>query len=379
MRLSHLRITTLLELKRICNNRRQIAILILGPVIICLIFGSVYHTSPQEIDVAVFVDQLRQSSVEHEQTQQIVADIDASDVFSVSQVFSLGDAMHRLTDGATRAVIVLEEGDTGVEAIRVTLDVTDRIIQETVLGQLPAILEARSRQIAAQFLSTGGMPTQRATQVVDPYDVDITTNEWQAIKSFDLGASGVIVLFVLGICLLMAATAITSERSSGTIERVFASPYKGSVIILSKMLAHSVFAIAVTAIIILTLKLAFDIVLGNFLLVFLIAALVGINAVTFGLLVSSITYSELESVLLGILCWFVFMIMMGFTWPLETMHPVFRYVGQMTPYLYGLHAIRNVNLTGWGFSQAWPDVVLLLGFVLAQATVATVLLRREIR
>ena len=369
-----------MELRRIYHDKRRIVILVLGPILICLVFGSVSDRSPQDINVTVFVDQFqRLSPLGYEEARQIVADIDRSEVFSVSEVYSMGDAMQRLDDGVTRAVIVLEEGATGLQAVKVTVDVTDHIVQQTIYGQLPPILEAYSRQSAAEFLSSAGMPSQQATQIIAPHSMDITTNEWWEIKYFDFGASGVIILFVMGICLLMSVTAITSERSTGTIERLFASPYKGSEIILSKMLAYSLFAIVVATVIILTLKLAFDIVLGSIFLVFIIAILVGINAVVLGLLVSSATYTELESVLGGIMLWFMSLILMGFTWPLETMHPVLTYVSKLVPSSYGVHAIRNVNLTGWGFSEAWFDLVVLSGFILVQAVVAMQLLKREIR
>jgi ABC-2 type transport system permease protein len=380
LRLSHVWIFTLVELKRILNDRRQILILILGPIVVCLVFGSVYHRSPQDIDVTVFVDQFERSSpFEHEETRQLIADIDRSQVFSVSEVYSMAHAMQRLSDGATRAVIALEEGTTGLQSINVTVDVTDRIIQDTIYGELPPILEAYSRQSAIQYLSTYGLSPEQAAQIAAPYSVEVATNESQDIKSFDLGASGVIVLFVLGISILMSSTAVTSERTRGTIERIFASPYKGTEITLSKILANSVFAIAVAIIIILTLKVVFDIVLGNVLLVLLIATLVGINAAVLGVLVSSVTYTELESVLGAISCWFLSLILMGFAWPLETMHPAFTYISKLIPYSYGVHAMRNVNLTSWGFSQAWIDLAVLLGFVVVQALAAMLVLRREIR
>jgi len=380
LKLSNLWITTLMELKIIYNDRRKIFVLVFGPIIICLIFGSVSYQSPQDVNVTVFIDRLYQSSpFEHDETRQLIADIDSSEVFSVSEVYSLPDAMERLSSGVTRAVIILEEGTTRLQAIEVTVDVSDRIVQQAILGELPPILEAYSRQSATRFLSGAGLPALQVSQIVAPFNIDIKTNEWHDIKYFDFGASGVIILFVLGICLLMSVTAVTSERTRGTIERVFASPYKGSEIIFSKMLAYSLFAIVVAAIIILTLKLAFDILLGNTLLVFIIAILVGINAVVLGLLVSSITFTELESVLGGILCWFLSLILMGFTWPLETMHPMFTYVSKLIPYSYGVHAIRNVNMAGWGFSQAWLDLAILLGFILVQAMLAMQLLKREIR
>jgi ABC-type multidrug transport system permease subunit len=380
LKLSHLWVTLRLELKRLYNDKRQVLILILGPIIICLIFGSVYHSSPQGINVTVFVDHPgNSSSSESVETRQLIAEIDASGTFSVTEVNSLSDATHRMTAGVTRAVIVMEEGVTGLREIQVTVDVTDPMVQQTINMQLPLIFEAHSRDLAVKYLSNAGVPSEQAAQILTPLSTDIKTNEWTHLKPFDLGASGVMVLFFLGICLLMSATAITSERSKGTIERIFASPYKGSEIILSKMLAHGLFAVVVSVIIILTVKLIFDVVLANVFLVFIIAVLTGVNAVIFGLLVSAVTYTELESVLLGTLCWFMFILLMGFTWPLETMYPVFQYVGQVTPYFYSLHAMRHVNMVGWGFSLVWPDLVILFAFIVAQAFVAMVVLRREIK
>ena len=380
MKSGHLWIMTLMELKRIFNDKRQLLILILGSILICLAFGFVAHRSPQEIKVTVFVDQPQHLSLSgHKETRQIIADIDRSDVFSVFEAYSLSEAMQHLSDRRSRAVIVLSEGATVLEAIQVTIDVTDPIIQQAISAELSQILNAHSRHSAIDFLVHNGMSRDQATETIIPINISMQTNEWQNTKYFDFGALPTVIIIILGICLLISVTSITSERSKGTIERVFASPYKGSEFILSKMAANSVLAIISSIFIILTLKLVFDIALASPLWAVVITILAGINGVIFGLLISSVTYSELESVEVGILFWFVFMILMGFIWPLETMHPFFRYLAYLTPYLYGVHAIRHVSLVGWGLSQIWLDLIILCGFILVQALIAKQMLKREIK
>lgn len=379
MKLSHLWVTTLMELKKIYNDKRRLLVLVLGPIIICLIYGAVSYQSPKDINVTVFIDKFNHlSSLEYEKTRQIVDDIDRSETFLVYEVYSLKDAVQRLNGGVTRATIIMEEGTNNLETIRVTVDVTDRIVQQAIMSELPSILAVHSRQSTIESLP-GGMSSQQSSQIVTPFSMALTTNENQTIKYFDFGASGVIVLFVLGISLLMAATAITSERSKGTIERIFASPYKDSEIIISKMLAYSLFAITVAVIIVLTLKLVFDIVLGNIFLMFFVTVLVGVNAVVLGLLVSAATYTELESILGAVSFWFLSLILMGFTWPLETMHHIFTYLSRLIPYSYGVHATRNINLAGWGLSQIWLDLVILSGFIVVQLLAVMLMLKREIR
>jgi ABC-2 type transport system permease protein len=145
------------------------------------------------------------------------------------------------------------------------------------------------------------------------------------------------------------------------------------------MLAYSFFAVVVALIVIVTVKLIFDVALGNLFLVFIIATLTGVNAVIFGLLVSASTYSERESVIVGTSYWYLFIFLMGFVWPLETMHPIFHYISPLTPYYWAVTTMNHVNMIGWGFSLAWPALVILLGFIVVQAFVAMVVLRREIK
>jgi ABC-2 type transport system permease protein len=273
----------------------------------------------------------------------------------------------------------MEEGVNGLREVQVTVDVTDSMVQQTIESELPIIFNTYSKDLTVNYLSSTGVPLEVTTQILTPFSTIVRTNESTSLKAFDQGAPGVIVWIVLGICLLMTATSITSERSRGTIERIFASPYKGSEIILSKMLANSVFAVLVALVIILTVKLVFNVVLGNVFLAFVIAALSGINAVLFGLLVSAATYTEMESVLTGTMGWFLTIFLMGFAWPLETMYPIFHYVSQLTPYYYALHAMRRVNMIGWGLSLVWPDLVILVAFIAAQAFLSMVVLRREIK
>jgi ABC-2 type transport system permease protein len=380
LKLSHLWITVRLELKKIFNDRRQVIILVLGPMLVCICFGLVYHNNPEGINVTVFVDHPGNSSFAVSVgTRDLIAEIAKSGTFTVSEVDSLSAATNRLAAGATRAVLVMEEGVNGLREIQVTVDVTDSMVQQTIYRQLPLYFDAYSKNLTVNYLTSSGVSSEQAAQIVTPFTTDITTNERTDLKAFDLGAPGVMVWIVLGICLLMSTTAITSERSRGTIERIFASPYKGAEIILSKMLAYSFFAVVVALIILVTVKLIFDVALGNIFLVFLIAVLTGVNAVIFGLLVSASTYSERESVIVGTSYWYLFIFLMGFVWPIETMHPIFSYVCQLTPYYWAVTTMNHVNMVGWGYSLAWPTLVILFGFIVAQAFVAMVLLRREIK
>ncbi|MDY6834643.1 MAG: ABC transporter permease [Chloroflexota bacterium] len=380
MRPRHVRVTTKTELKRIWNDRPQLLIYIIGPIILCTIMGFVAFKSPEGIDLSIFVSKSPEALVaENEGIQQLIDHIDESEPFSVFEVSTHEEGMRRLEEGETNAVVTLIEGASGLEGVDILVDETDPTIKQCIYSELPSILEGYSDDKSVEMLNAEGMAPEKSTEIISPINVTIETNGNGNISFFDSYASGLIILVVLGIPLLQAVTAITSERSKGTIERVFASPFGKGEIITGKLLALSVFAIIVAVLTTATLKIIFDITLGNLYLVLLTAALVGISGVIIGLLISSITYSEAQSMLVGVLVFLGFVILMTFLWPFETMHPYITYVSQGIPFTYAIDTIRRLNIAGSGLLEIWMNLAILSGSIVVLSGISTIVLKREIR
>ena len=163
------------------------------------------------------------------------------------------------------------------------------------------------------------------------------------------------------------------------MERIFVTPYHRTEIIGGKILAYSVLAVIIALLVTVTLKAIFNIALGNIGLILLATILVGMNAVIFGLLISSLTYTETESIIVGILCFFAFLGLMTYLVPWETMHPGARFLSRLLPYTYGIQASRRINLNGAGFDDVWMDLTLLSIAIFVQLSIAIPVLRREIK
>jgi ABC-2 type transport system permease protein len=293
-----------------------------------------------------------------------------------------------LDEGKTRAVVVLNRGGAGINSADVIRDVTEPSVGKRFEQELPNIFIKYSKDLSVKRISeflaqhnnlTPQAANENAEKAVAQCDITFTTNAWQELKFFDYFASSSIVLIALCLSLFLSAIAITEERSIGTLERVFATPYQKSEIIIGRMLAYNILAVVMAVLIIITLKVVFDATLGNIWLILLLTFLVAVNGVIFGLLISSITSSETESLLLAMLFILLFILQMTYLWPWETMHPVARFVSYVMPYTYGYQAICRVNMLGAGFADVWLDLVILVGFILVQAVIATLVLRREIK
>jgi ABC-2 type transport system permease protein len=171
---------------------------------------------------------------------------------------------------------------------------------------------------------------------------------------------------------------LSTERSTGTIERIFVSPFSKSEIISGKLVAYSILALIYGIIFMITLKAVFDVALVNIGLTLLIITLCGINGVILGLLISTVTRTETESVVVGTMIFLGLAALMTYMVPWETMHPIAKFLSKITPFPYGFEAIRRINMVGVGFLDVWRNLVILVGFIIAQTLIAIPILRRQI-
>lgn len=381
MRTRNIWVATITELKRILNNKPKFITYILGgPVILATIVGFVAHQAPEAIQVGVFINQSFESqTVANRSISQLIHDIDGSNTFSVVEVPSPEEGLRRLYDEDTRAFITFNEGKSGLESVDVLIDIADPLIQQTIQNELQNFLNNYSEDVSLRLMNIEGIASEKAHEILSPFNVESRTNARRNVNFFDSYASGFIILVVLGFSLFYSSTAITSERSSGTIERVFASPYGKLEIIAGKLFAQSVFAIMAAILCTVTLGVVHHMVLGNIFLVFLTAGLVGINGVIIGLVISSFCNDEAQSMLVAIIAFIGFIMLMTFLWPFETMHPVARYISQGIPFTYAMDAIRRLNLLGAGLNDVWQDLTILAGSIFVLAAAATIILRREIK
>jgi ABC-type Na+ efflux pump permease subunit len=395
MRINHSFSITLAELKQVWNNKRFLFLLVVVPIIICISFGFVTYRNPEGIDLTVFVDTYSGEAVSDE-IQTVITDIDnyarddGTHPFLVTvELNSRKMALQRLNQGLTRGVIILQQGADGqLEGVEVVCAVGETTVSSVIEEELGKYFQNYSREVSNQRLAEviegqGNISPQkaasRATNLLSGVETVMRTDAWTNLRYFDFYASAMIVLVAVGMPMLLSVISITSERSKGTIERIFVSPYRKSEIILGKVLAHSIFAMLMVVLFVGTLKLVFNVALGDLSLVMLLAILVGINGAVLGLLVSSVTYSESESVIIGIMSLLGIMAVMTYLFPWETMHPIARVLSGIIPFTYGIQTIRQVNMVGVGLAEVWPNLVILSVSIVGLVMISIPVLRREIK
>lgn len=191
-------------------------------------------------------------------------------------------------------------------------------------------------------------------------------------KMFPILMSFFVFLFVF----LISCIALLRERTTGTLERVLATPIKRSDIVFGYLIGYGVFAIIQTLIIVffsiylLNINLA-----GSLTYVILINILLAIAALVMGIFISTFANSEFQMVqFIPIVA--IPQVFFSGIFPLENMSPWLSNIGYLFPLRYAGHALTNIMIKGQGWSNIWFDVLILFVFIIIFTTMNMIGLKR---
>lgn len=191
-------------------------------------------------------------------------------------------------------------------------------------------------------------------------------------KMFPILMSFFVFLFVF----LISGIALLRERTTGTLERVLATPIKRSEIVFGYLIGYGVFAIIQTLIIVffsiylLNINLA-----GSLTYVILINILLAIAALVMEIFISTFANSEFQMVqFIPIVA--IPQVFFSGIFPLENMSPWLSNIGYLFPLRYAGHALTNIMIKGQGWSNIWFDVLILFVFIIIFTTMNMIGLKR---
>jgi ABC-2 type transport system permease protein len=192
----------------------------------------------------------------------------------------------------------------------------------------------------------------------------------------DLDTSAVLVPGLAGLVLLFVGSLITSlgvvrERQAGTMEQLAVMPLRPRDVFFGKIAPYFVVA-AVDMVIVLTVGwLLFDVPFnGSIWLLALGAVLFLFVTLGSGVLISTVSENQGQAIQLAIMTLLPQVLLSGLIFPLESMAPGVRWIGYLLPLTYFNQVSRGVMLKGAPFAAIAPALGLLallglLAFALA--------------
>lgn len=183
---------------------------------------------------------------------------------------------------------------------------------------------------------------------------------YENMSSFDNFGPILIGFFVFFFVFLVAGVAFLGERTSGTLERILATPLRRWEIVIGYILGFGAFTIIQSTLIAwFSINILNIMMIGSFPLVILITILTAMVALSIGTFISAFANNEMQMIqFIPIIV--VPQVFFSGLFDLSTMAPWLQSFGRLMPLWYSADALRNIMIRGKGWSDIAFDALILI-------------------
>ena len=390
------------ELKR---DRRTLAMIIMLPLLLLLVFGYAANFSVDHINVKVLGPQASSTvsylkSLPGADKFNFVADTSAPATPAQAQ---------KLLRSPSGDVVVIPKAKVGTLSQRVDVYLNGAklftaqsakadLVQmqatdmRTQLKQLSAATQA---QQTAQGLRTNPAQAAQAAQAAKAQSQKLqalakqaqeTNTNWIKVEfNPDLKTSWVMIPGLIGLVMAVIGTLITSigmvrEREAGTLEQLAVMPIKARSIIAGKISPYFMLAIVDMSAVALAGVYLFDIPFNGQLWLFALAGVLFLGVVLgLGVLISTVSQTTAQAVQMAIMTIIPQTLLSGLVFPLESMATWVRCIGYLLPLTWFVQVSRGVMLNGSNAVQLWLPLSIMALQCVVLFGAATARLARSLR
>jgi ABC-2 type transport system permease protein len=196
---------------------------------------------------------------------------------------------------------------------------------------------------------------------------------------FDYYGSVLVGFFSFFFVFLIAGVSFLRERTTGTLQRLLATPLRRWEVVAGYLLGFGIFTLLQATLIAWYATSVLGIALeGSFILVLVMNLLLAITALTLGTLLSAYAQNEFQMFQFIPLIVVPQIFFCGLI-DMESMPEWLQMVGRALPLYYGADALRGIMLRGEGWNDVWVDSTALIGFSLVFAMLNVLALRKHRR
>ena len=184
-------------------------------------------------------------------------------------------------------------------------------------------------------------------------------------------------LFPLVVMFIVTSVATLRERTSGTLERLMASPIGKGDVIAGYAVAFGLLAVVQAVVLTsFTVGVLGMSTRGSLGVIMLVAVLDAILGSTLGLAASALARTEFQAVQMMPVVLFPQLITCGLLIPRAAMPTVLEAISRVLPLTYGIDALQRIEV-GATFTDVRGDVLVIIGFIALAVVVGATTLRRR--
>jgi ABC-2 type transport system permease protein len=349
------------EFVQVIRDPSSIAIALVLPVFLILLFGYGLSLDVKEVPVAVVLEDPTPDA------SSLAGAFKLSHYFKVTEVTSMQEAVKLIRDLKVDGIVHLPQdfdrrlasNDSLVQLIVRGVDANrGRFIQGYALGALAQWTNQRT-------IAQAGPPAG---------SVRLQSRMWfnEAFDSHYFLVPGLVVLIMTLTGALLTALVMAREWEQGTLEALFVSPVRAGEIIIGKTLPYFLLGMAGLLLTASAGRLLFHVPLkGSVLILTAVSALYLLVALGFGLLISSATRNQFIAGQITIIATFLPAVFLsGFIFDLTSVPRAVQFISYLLPARYYVSFLQTIFLAGNVWSVIIPNsaAMLLMALVLFALT-----------
>ncbi|MBC2304973.1 ABC transporter permease [Listeria booriae] len=365
--------------KRIANqfrrDKRTLALMFIAPLILITLINYLFDGDAVDPKVGVqgvsseMVAQLKDTDIK-------VKQYDA--VSNVKNMIKSDNLDAFIKQDGSDVQLTFENSDPGVsKQIQMKLQAALMAEQKDTMKQLGKSMQETAAKVQQSLAAVAKQYAAQTGQQLDipKLDLQIPDQQQLAISTdyiygdadttfFDTIGPIFIGFFVFFFVFLIAGISFLRERTTGTLERLMATPIKRWELETGYLLGFGIFALAQSIIVALYSIHVLDMVqMGSIWYVLLITLMLAMVALTLGILLSTFANNEFQIVQF-IPIVIVPQVLFCGIFPLEGMADWLQWIAHIMPLYYGADALTSIMVKGEGFAGFATDFYILVGFAL---------------
>lgn len=390
------------------NDKRTIGLMLVAPIFAMFVFGLAFSGDVENVNVIIVNhDQgFQMSNGENVSfSDKIIFNLDKK-VLNIEYMDDENKALQKVKDGKTYAVILFPENFTrdtyvGIKNFKST---SAKFNTSSTQFNSTSQLNGASTQLNSTESSSNqtqitikddesvvniknavmGTVQNAVTTTIEnegmnlPVKVNQDAVYGKNADFIDFFVPGIMAFIVFLLTTLLTLLAFVGERTSGTLNRLLATPLQESEIVSGYAVAFGIIGTVQAAFLLAVAVLVFNImIVGNVFLAFFVVALLAVVSQALGILLSSLAKREGQAVQFIPFIILPVFLLSGVFWPIEAIPTWLRPFSYLVPPTYAVDACRAVMLKGWGILKIWPDIAALLIFAVLFLVIAVWSLKRR--
>lgn len=336
------------------RDRFTLAMMIGIPAIQLALFGYAIRTEVKHVAMVV-LDESR--SAESRSLVNVL--VNTANFDTVGNVSSREEIRSRIERGQAHAALVIPP--EYVSDLKRGRGATAQLIIDAAdpLSSQSAIAAAGSASsVVAQSLAP-----RRISDPITPMEIRVRPWYNPDLKSSVFIVPGIIGVLLAMMLILITSMAIVRERERGTLEQLVVTPITKTSLMLGKIVPFMVVGYVQMTVILVLGKLLFDTpIRGSLPLLYLLTLAYIVANLALGLLVSTVTKTQVQAMQLSFFLILPNILLSGFMFPRDAMPPLARWLGAALPLTYFLNILRGILLKGIGITELWRETIVLCAF-----------------